>query len=68
MIVDNRGDASHESQSCRHVEMKMEGLGKPERTNSRQKKKRIKERTNDLKQRDRCRGMESEPGKRGCWR
>lgn len=50
MIVDNRSDASHESQSCRHVEVKMEGLGKPE--NKRQKKKRIKERTNDLQQSD----------------
>ena len=30
MIIDNRGDASHEGQSCRHVQMKMEGLAEPE--------------------------------------
>lgn len=29
MIVDNRGDASHEGQSCRHVQVKMEGLTEP---------------------------------------
>lgn len=26
MVVDNRGDASHEGQSCRHVQVKMERL------------------------------------------
>lgn len=29
MIVDDRGDASHEGQSCRHVQVKMEGLAEP---------------------------------------
>lgn len=29
MIVDNSGDASHEGQSCRHVQVKMEGLTEP---------------------------------------
>lgn len=31
MIVDNRGDGSHEGQSCRHVQVKMEGLAEPEK-------------------------------------
>lgn len=29
MIVDNRGDASHEGKTCRHVEVKMERLAEP---------------------------------------
>lgn len=29
MVVDNRGDASHEGQTCGHVEVKMEGLAEP---------------------------------------
>lgn len=29
MIVDDRGDTSHEGQSCRHVEVKMERLAEP---------------------------------------
>lgn len=29
MIVDNRSDASHEGQACRHIQVKMEGLAKP---------------------------------------
>ncbi len=29
MIVDNRSDASHEGQTCRHVQVKMEGLAEP---------------------------------------
>ena len=30
MIVDDRCDASHEGQSCRHVQMKMERLAESE--------------------------------------
>lgn len=33
MVVDNRGDASHEGQACRHVQVKMEGLAEPAREN-----------------------------------
>lgn len=29
MIVDNRRDTSHEGQTCRHVQVKMEGLAEP---------------------------------------
>lgn len=29
MIVDNRSDASHEGQTRRHVQVKMEGLAEP---------------------------------------
>lgn len=29
MIVDNRGDAGHEGQTCRHVQVEMEGLAEP---------------------------------------
>lgn len=29
MIVDDRGDAGHEGQRCRHVQVKMEGLSEP---------------------------------------
>lgn len=35
MIVDNGGDASHEGQTCRHVEVKMERLAEPAKTNKR---------------------------------
>lgn len=29
MVVDNRGDAGHEGQTCRHVQVKIEGLAEP---------------------------------------
>lgn len=29
MIVDDRSDASHEGQTSRHVQVKVEGLGEP---------------------------------------
>lgn len=32
MIVDDRSDAGHEGQSCRHVQVKMEGLTEPANT------------------------------------
>lgn len=35
VIVDNGGDASHEGQTCRHVEVKMERLAEPAETNKR---------------------------------
>lgn len=39
MIVDNRSDASHEGQACRHVQVKMEGLAKPVNVHQTQEEK-----------------------------
>lgn len=38
MIVDNRSDASHEGQACRHVQVKMEGLAEPVNGQTQEKK------------------------------
>lgn len=44
MIVDDRCDASHEGQSCRHVQMKVERLAEPENEHQRgiDRRKRVK--------------------------
>lgn len=39
MIVDNRGDASHEGQTCRHVQVKMGGLAEPANKHQTQEEK-----------------------------
>lgn len=42
MIVDNRGDASHEGQPCRHVQVEMKGLAEPANERQTEEEKRNK--------------------------
>lgn len=45
MIVDDGGDASHEGQTCRHVEVKMERLAEPAKRQTRDTRAELSQQT-----------------------